>query len=317
MKEDTDVSFVYVQDKNKLLSIDNWEDIYNNSIIFIDSTNEIWTHGQYFSIPHEIINNKINKEEIDIDKVTYHDEVVDEDTFDDFDKITKDELKEALFIDMFNEGCNGQGKYDYENAPDKTKPYYLNKIWLSYKEALTVHRESTGSLYYQRTWNFSFLQARTLYPIYSNNGSQPSSSAYEFYNSKNLETLYFVLGYNQISSQTFQNCGKLRRLMGSYLYMMASAGNAFTYCPLLEYMSISRLSISLNLSKNPKLEYSAFKQMVNSSQNGSTITITVHPDVYAALCGEAPEYPFNLGTQEEWEQLLTTAADRKIVFATV
>lgn len=232
--------------------------------------------------------------------------------------------KEALFIDMFNEGCkyfnpNGAGNwktcggYDYAGAPDKSRPYYVNRLWLTYEEALCVHRESSGNLYYPYVCSRARTMARTLYALRGANGSYAISGSYEFRNSPFLEIVRFVEGFNIINT-SFAGCPQLRRVDGGYCTISTDNAAPFADCPLFEYATFINLSKSISFAKNPKATYAMFKTVCDRSTT-NPITVTVHADVFAALQGQGT-YPFNGGDLQQWDELLMEAESKNITFAT-
>lgn len=131
-----------------------------------------------------------------------------------------------------------------------------------------------------------------------------------------------VVALQPASSDTsiFRGCPKLRKIIGN-IDLYPSQNKECRYildCPNLEEVTFERFpnGITLYLSDMPKLNYNTYRTIINNDYTfGQGATIKTHSDVYAALTGEA-QYPFNGGTQEQWQQLLEDAAEKNITFTT-
>ena len=216
-----------------------------------------------------------------------------------------DQAKMALFVDMVQEAG---AKYDPANAPDAEHPFYLNELWLTYKEMLTVHRESSGSRYWYPFSKYINCNARTFYTLLDQAGSYAYNltTGYQFKDCVNLEIIRFATNspYRVFTDTTFNRCNKLRKIITMGVQVST---NTFTSCPLLEEVNIYHHTSDLNLSNNPLLSLGSFQFLISNAVNTKEITITVHADVYAKLIDPA---------QPEWAQLLLDAQARQIAFAT-
>ena len=75
---------------------------------------------------------------------------------------------------------------------------------------------------------------------------------------------------------------------------------------------------SLSMAHSPKLSLDSISYMVANAANTATITITVHPDVYAKLTGDTTNAAAATLTEEEaaaWQQVLADANVKNISFA--
>lgn len=237
-----------------------------------------------------------------------------------------EKAKFALFVDMWNRACGKYGKYDPVNAPDAEHPFYLNELWLTYEEALSIYQISDGwnsacgeSPYsrYIPNKNFIGIKARTLIPAIK--GSQ-WMSLYNLFTSSEIEVIRVIQSDDGVVVRgvdlAFANCRKLRKILGTLSYVGSS--NAFQNCPLLEEVKLT-LSGNLNLKDCPKLRLSCFQFMAAKSDRNYAGTVTVHPDVYAKLTGDTANAAAAALTQEElaqWQQALTDAVAKNINFAT-
>ena len=224
--------------------------------------------------------------------------------------------KEALFIDQFNKAAGSNGRYDPKNAPDPEHPYYLNKLWLTYNEAMLSyitrrHLSLDNHGFYVRSaikTNMLPNQACGAFN-YMRNGD------YVFAYCENVEIIRFSLTtttvYNSLC-RAFLNCSKLREILGNISISTASGILIETFhgCKALQEVRITALKQNIALPDSPLLSHDSVSFMVNNAQTsmgGTGITITVHPDVYAKLTDT---------TNAQWHAVLEAATAKNIQFAT-
>lgn len=242
-----------------------------------------------------------------------------------------DMAKKRLFIDMWNEACGQYGKYDPENAPDPEYPFYLNELWLTYDEAVTVYLDGTfnskssgGKRFSNRT-NMPITAYHAIGTIVDSFDSDAFVMNVEV---ANLKSIYSSMGFSAYPISIYNKpfgYAKLRMIIGDIDFHFAKATiNWFVGAVNLEEVSITRLAFSINLSSCGKLNLQSFQTMIvkADSDNDSGIhprVITVHPDVYAKLTGDTTNAAASALTEEElaqWQQLLVDAAEKQIIFAT-
>lgn len=88
--------------------------------------------------------------------------------------------------------------------------------------------------------------------------------------------------------------------------------------PKLEYFHIT-IKKSFDVRTSPLLTFSTMQYLVTNAANTSSITVTVHPDVYAKLTGDTTNAAAAALTSDElaqWTALATTANSKNISFAT-
>lgn len=185
-----------------------------------------------------------------------------------------DEAKLALFIDQWNAACGSYGKYDPANAPDAQHPFYLNTLWLTYAEAIKIaeQKPSWGT----RQTDFLWRNIKTNIPQLIG----AVASAYD-----NCFSNIEVVNLKYLSPTSMGTCftGKDNKSVLNFnAYMLESASGCFI-APNLEVLEISNLKISLDLSKCPLINLASWQGLVTNAVNTSTITVTVHPEVYAKL----------------------------------
>lgn len=279
----------------------------------------------------EVIENKAEKSEL---SNVIAEEVIDDGTFEDFGKVTREQLKKDLFIDLWNKRCYANqyrnGKYN-----ENTGYFELNGITdIDYEEAIEIYNCSERVL--GNTSYNAFFRARTNFHPFSVNGAgYPISITSLFHNNTYLEVcnifpLYYEMplrGQEEYlnlchlgtwCSSTFRGSKKLRIIYG-YLNFKNVTGNenVFGLCESLEEVRLMNLKCNFSIKDCGKLSYNSINYLVKKAINTSAITITVHPSIYNALLGENTEYPFNGGSQEEWLQLVQDAQNKNITFATI
>lgn len=90
----------------------------------------------------------------------------------------------------------------------------------------------------------------------------------------------------------------------------------FQNCSKLQELKIRSIKVNVNIKYLQSINYESVKFMIDNATNTSAITITVHPTTYSYLTGTAEPTEQVGGTTEEWQALVTTAAEKQISFAT-
>lgn len=252
----------------------------------------------------------------------------------------KDSAKRAVFNDMFNsEGniCNRlhysrpvSAKYDPENAPDASHPYWCNKIWLTYEEAmdaynhrLTPSASPAGAIRQCGPLRTVICSFHTIF-----GEKLDFSSTFRF-----LSKLEVVrLSTNDIQGVwvsnmqgAFQGCSKLKEIMPAIIDSTDSSlswHTAFSKCAELESFQIKELRHNLNLKWSPKLSLATMQYLVNNASTAITaekpVVVTVHADVFAKLTGDMTNEAAAALTDDEktaWAAVLTAATSKYISFA--
>lgn len=236
--------------------------------------------------------------------------------------------KREVFIDLFNTAAGDYGKYDPDNAPDLEHPFYLNKLWLSWEQAIYTY-------VYGRDFCSNIPSSKITTKIVTNMLTQWSNAQYNFlpsrsfYNwkylkiirisDKNDENVYTGRATN--SDPIFSHCDNLEEVIGVFSTMNRSQPfGSFQHCPKLHTLRIAGIFSNWDLSSLPSLSSESIMFAINNRSSVSIlITITVHPDVYAKLIGDTTNAAYNDLTDEEktqWTALLAQAAEKNIQFAT-
>lgn len=252
-----------------------------------------------------------------------------------------DSAKRAVFNDMFNsEGniCNRlhdsrpvSAKYDPENAPDASHPYWCNKIWLTYEEAmdaynhrLTPSASPAGAIRQCGPLRTVICSLHTIW-------GEKLDFSRTFRLLSKLEVARLSTNDLQgvwVSNMqgAFEDCLKLKEIMPAIIDDTDSSFSwhtAFLRCAELESFQIKELRHNLNLKWSPKLSLATMQYLVDNASTAITaekpVVVTVHADVFAKLTGDTTNEAAAALTDDEktaWAAVLTAATSKYISFAT-
>lgn len=223
--------------------------------------------------------------------------------------------KVALFDDMWIALGYEAGFHftSIDRISDPTHPYVCNEVHLTYNEAQEVVVVSTPDINMYRR---DSINAKTI--IYRSNGysqnhrtNVPSSKGGFITSCHSILALRVSADTNEMvcnaSDVLFWNC---RALVNVFGVINISAANAVTYTtlPALVNVKFKGLKANFGLPDSPLLSLESLQYLVTNAANGTTtITVTVHPDVYAKLSDTS---------NTEWHKVMTDAAAKNISFAT-
>lgn len=220
--------------------------------------------------------------------------------------------KYSAFDDVWVRLCSTYGGLDYSHTENNiAKPYRLNGLWLTRNEAISIVAQ-------HRTWgtpteDCTQRSIRTNIPIASASTRMYSNS----FNDIEVANLYGCL------PNVIEACfggGNLTSIINFNAQFLTRVTHQSFRAPNLVTLDISNLKISLDLSKCPLIDLASWQGLVSRAANTDTITITVHPDVYAKLTGDTTNSAAAALTASElaaWKQVVTDAAAKKISFATI
>lgn len=249
------------------------------------------------------------------------------DNFPDINTYTREELKMDLFIDMWNAALSLFKKMptyaeDVANTKDDGSLFGLNKLVMDYQTALKVYEYSD---FVSRFPAFQFSQhvdnrmpadIKTLFPTFATTAVDSDNCRSMYSGCYNLEAVCLfsekgAIIYPGTAQYMFNNCTALTNIYGVLdLGTITDASNLnqiFANDYNLSQVHIANIKAGLSLASCSKISIDSISYLVQNAANTSTITITVHPDVYAKLTDEA-----NAG----WHQVLIDAAAKNINFAT-
>ena len=227
--------------------------------------------------------------------------------------------KMSLFIDQWNAACGSFGKYDPANAPDAQHPFYLNHIWLTYKEAMDV---MTAGSRQSSTLNDAYINQTIRTHLPRIGTSQAAYAKNTFRSCVYLETV--EMANLTLGGAVFFDCKKLRSINKTDIPIYNLNGypsDNFQNCvSLVEIRGDLRGNCNISFSDSPLLSLSSLEYMVSRAVNTQAITVTVHPDVYAKLTGDttnAAAAALSADELAQWQSLVPAAAAKNISFATV
>lgn len=229
-----------------------------------------------------------------------------------------EEAKHKVFDDLWRAAVGDYGSINHTHVEGGvTKPYYLNKLWLTYEEAVATmiygnHLMGSQAFSYNNT---TFI--RTNLPPLDVIDGQTCPCKMMFLGQRKLEVAIVTAVSNGAiwltpdSYAMFGSCPKLHTVIGIINMVVVSSADKyntpFHNCPALENVKISGLKTSLFLGSCAAISLESLSYLVANAVNTSAITITVHPDIYARLTDE---------NNTEWHQVLLDATEKNIIFAT-
>ena len=220
----------------------------------------------------------------------------------------KHEAFDTLWLNL----CGSNGNIDYTHIEDgNVKPYLLNGIYLTRLEAMRIVMQC-------RTWGAP-IEDFTINNIVTNIPGLTGASSRQYSNSFSNLRVVNMAGILPTLLEVCLNGSKLISILNFNALYLTRVVNSFK-APALVTLDISGLKISLDLSKCPLINLTSWQGIVSRAANTDTITITVHPDVYAKLTGDTTNSAAAALTASElaaWKQVVTDAAAKKISFATI
>lgn len=226
--------------------------------------------------------------------------------------------KRKVFDDLWISAAGSFGTVDHTHTEDGVnKPYYLNEVWMTYEEALVVYNEyfaDIKSLYGRKIYGV------TNFPPTSGNGS---AYVYNNYAASNAKVINVGGGFLvQAFTGWLSFAPILTKIIGNIdLTYWSVSIKSFTYlnAPALTDVSIYHLHNDFSIEVLKSISLASMQYMVNNSTATSSITVTVHPDIYAKLTGDTTNAAAAALTSDElaqWTALATTANSKNISFAT-
>lgn len=233
-------------------------------------------------------------------------------------KLTVTDLaKREVFDDLWIKAAGYDGTVDHTHTESGVnKPYYLNEVWMTYEEAIMVYNESYPDI---MSLNERFTYSVTNFAPPQSNSAHVFSN-YKAHNAKVINVGSFIAVTAFLS--WLSTAPKLTKIIGtiSLRHWNATAGSSgYLKAPALTEVSIHSLCNDFDIAFLKSISLSSMQYMVNNSNATSSITVTVHPDVYAKLTGDTTNAAASALTADElaqWQALVTTANSKNISFAT-
>lgn len=235
-----------------------------------------------------------------------------------------DKAKFALFVDIWNDACGVNGRYDPSNAPDIEHPFYLNKLWLTYEEAIEIYNYSIINLTrtFPRNGCCQFLMMKTVLPFnVIGNAESYDSTFWRCYGLRTVSVKDSNAFNVNNGKNMFYNCNALEEVISPInMEACSNASGMFLNCKKLSSVNILRINCNISFEHSPLLALESVRYLVDNrlASQTSPITITVHPDVYAKLTGDTTNAAAAALTEEElaqWQQVLADANAKNISFA--
>ena len=238
--------------------------------------------------------------------------------------------KMAHFIDRWNEawkiGGVQYGKYDPDNAPDAFHPFMGNDVWMTYEEALDVWEYSVHEPFTNLSGAFTNVPCRTFLPLPYRSVNYRGAISLKGMCARNENVEAVNVGVIKASDlfDAFAFAKKLKKVVGIIDVSEITNVRNFWYFTdvalVLSEISLKGLKVGISMWNNPLLSLASLQYLIANAANTATITVTVHPDVYAKLTGDTTNAAAAaLSTEEaaQWQQVVADAAAKKISFATV
>lgn len=225
-----------------------------------------------------------------------------------------DMAKKRLFIDMWNAAAGNYGRYN-----EATGFFELNGLTdITYGQAIKIY----DATYPARQLNdlsaaFAGMSFRTNLPVATFQKSEHGlrmQSAFRYTSGVEVINLDFEHGALQPALRIvgnpmwiFPNSQSLKKILGPITFIeRVPAFNGWPHG--LEDAQIHALSVDLDMRDCSRLTLASVKYIIDKAANTKTITITVHPDIYAKLTDE---------NDTEWHKVMLDATEKNIQFVTV
>ena len=225
--------------------------------------------------------------------------------------------KQKVFDDLWISAAGSNGTVDHAHTEDNvSKPYYLNEVWMTYEEAIVVYNENYADM--------RSLLRRKIYGV-TNFPPPPCGGANIYSNFGAVNARVINVGDGFLVNAFIgwlMSAPKLTKIIGNInlqYWNVSTQSSSYLKAPLLTDVSLYHLHNDFNIAFLKSISLSSMQYMVNNSTATSTITVTVHPDVYAKLTGDTTNAAAASLTSDElaqWTALVTTANSKNISFAT-
>lgn len=242
--------------------------------------------------------------------------VVDGDTFEGFDNLTREELKKDLFIDLWTQTYGSPASIGYNATTDK---FFVKAVFgkgitiglddIEYTEAVRIYNRTTCAVNTQYLYNS--IPIRINIPPY--NYGNPFSLGMQTSYNQNIQYLILQLSPSYASGFTGANNNpNLIGIAGGITFDYNNQTKNFHNNPKLKYIFVrAGNGCTINVQDSPLLNIASLQMTVEgiTEQNPLTTPCTykVHPDVYAKLTDES---------NTEWHQIFLDASEKNLIFAT-
>ena len=196
----------------------------------------------------------------------------------------KSSAKQKVFDDLWVKAAGSNGTVDHTPTESGVnKQDYINEVWMTYEEALVVYNE-----YYADVLS---LLGRDIYGV-TNFPPPVNSSALQYSNYRAYNAKVINVGDGFLVGSFvgwLAEAPKLTKIIGSinFTHWVASTQSyQYLKAPVLTDVSLYHLHNDFNIKFLKSISLASMQYMVNNSTATSSITVTVHPYVYAKLTGD-------------------------------
>lgn len=254
------------------------------------------------------------------------------------------QARKALFDDLFRLKAGNMGYISESHCNDDgtPSPYCLNKLWLTYEEAVAVY--AAGAISSRSCGHFyEYRDIRTNLPPAVmgclTNADDTAFDCARLCDNSSIEILnlntfrgmdtsvsnsFFMIDpvvmNRSASISMIGNCPMLKEVTGiiNLQRLTGDIGRRIIGdCPVLTDIWLTYLKGSIDLSGAPKLNVTSVGRLVEDARNTGEITIKVDQEVYAKLTGDASS-PFLIETPlaelERWRNIMAAATAKNIRF---
>ena len=236
-----------------------------------------------------------------------------------------DIAKKKVFIDMWNAACTINGKrwgwYDEEADDFLIYPDFRNGegLHLTYEQAVKCYVVSRKYSYNKMDSVNMFLEVPCVLPLRTFN--QVGDLTQMFSGSKSIKAVAITdVNISGHMTSFCNKCSALEEVYGDLHHIGNGINIGMYYCYALREIRIRSEKQNMSFPNSSLLSLASFQYMLTRTNNGTAITITVHPDCYAKMTGDTSNAVAAALTEEEaaqWQQLLTDAVAKNITFATL
>lgn len=225
-----------------------------------------------------------------------------------------DMAKKRLFIDVWNDACRW-GNETYGCYNEDTGFFELNGLTdITYAQAVTIYNDSISARstrFLSAAFNVS--KMRTNLPFVRYTMSEQGYYAESLFRFASVEVVNLYPNGGRVCFRILDpaawifSSNKLHTILGP----IELTGAAWFYNGVdaaLKEIRLKNLTKNVTFQSCPLLSYDSLRYLVDNAANTSAITVTVHPEVFAKLTDEG---------NEEWNKVLTDAAEKQITFTTV
>lgn len=233
-----------------------------------------------------------------------------------------DEARKSLFCDLFNAAAGTAGYAKFTNGVWDCK---LNGLTLSYDEAVLIYNVTisgfTTGAFRETAIRTNLIKRGQSYGW--GNGAEDMPQGV-FTNCNLLEVARINKSDDGVTWASswrymFNGCYALHTVIGVLGGYDSNREILIGNAPKLVKLRINRLARNLDIRYSPLWSLESVSYTIENAGNGNTsITITVHADVYAKLTGDTTNEAAAALTADElsqWQALLTKAAGKHIAFA--